>query len=305
MQTCLDNPTYQHITPRLLLRGFGRGTKRDRKIYRFDKTTLQAELTTVDAVGAECGYYDSIIHGAGASGADGVLTQSESDVGQVLSKIKQTSSLANLSEDEKTSLASYVACHIARTPITKADIQGFVTAADPSTPSSTIDFVTQSLFAGYLKGEAWRNLMPPLREKKWVLVETPRSYPFWLSDSWISFFNKEELRKGNGRINCGLKVRGTELICPISSTLSLWLMCPRSSVSDDYLREIMWDGSGRAAQVKATRVNIFRAFQLHGSERFLYAEINNFDWAIRLLSGAPRLQEPCRNLLFPRAKPHG
>src|SRR4029453_17497765 len=61
-------------------------------------------------------------------------------------------------------------------------------------------------------------------DKTWLLFETDAATPFYISDNPVAMQNLVE-RRGPGRGNLGLSVRGIEIYLPISSLMTLGFFC--------------------------------------------------------------------------------
>lgn len=116
-----------------------------------------------------------------------------------------------------------------------------------------------------------RNLYPKIATKKWVLYETTKENPFYISDNPISLYHK------NIKMGLGLSVEGIRIHLPISSTLTLAFMCPSLYSEESYVQQ-------NPINISVANVQFLNSLQVEFSERFLFCEKNNFKLVEEMLA---------------------
>lgn len=190
-------------------------------------------------------------------------------------------------------------------------------ARSTTNPDPTFDEEKASALdlAGHIE-----SFYPHFLYKGWVLYETSRQYPFYISDNPVVMHNQVDHRPYG---NLGLAVPGIEIYFPISSTLCLCLMCPtiatefskayKSLMSMDRvapgkaeatlkhaaLTRSLCEGivTGSVVPLAPDNVTHANSLQVVFSSRFVYCELDSFD----LVANMIREDQGRRSALRPTA----
>jgi hypothetical protein len=102
--------TNQHFVSRLLLRPFETDTFRGRAVWVLDKQTMEIRGRAISSTASEQGFYD-----AEGMSLDGFITKFESDLGDVLTRVRRSSSLADLDDKSQRIVSLGMATQLLRT----------------------------------------------------------------------------------------------------------------------------------------------------------------------------------------------
>lgn len=316
-----DKAKIQHYVPRFILRNFGIG--KIFQVYVFDKQQEKVFTTNIRNTAAEQGFYDLNV--------DGVIYTIEPSLGNIeteASKILQTivimQSLAGLSNENKWKLSEFVAVQLARVNRIRQSISEMNRlleeklrdlGADPTQVKGFDHFSDEDIKAISLDVLVhYHNYVPYIFEKTWVLFETSKSNPFYTSDNPVTLQNMYDF---SPRGNLGLAVKGIEIYLPISSTLTLGMLCPSYKAnlhaiyqSNAFLRSLgipevlppkgtkdcideFMKGIETGAVVSTVKENVvnLNSLQIAYSSRFIYASTDDFDLVRDMIKEDPRLKE--------------
>jgi len=147
------------------------------------------------------------------------------------------------------------------------------------------------------------DLMPHFMNKCWILYSTTQDCPFYISDNPIALFNSNQ---DPLRGTLGLRVAGIEVHLPLSSTLSLGLLCPtiEREIRENYdlarglghpvpmhVRQLVEAFGGNTPYtLDFENVKHLNSLQVFYAERFVFASRDNFDLAREMLKSTPRLK---------------
>ena len=149
---------------------------------------------------------------------------------------------------------------------------------------------------------------PHFENKDWLLFETTRDDPLFISDSPVVLDNEVNHRSYG---NIGLAVKGIQIYVPLSSTLCLALFCPSilEALDQAIVRlEIQLRHRPQPASLKDSRAFLDRAksgapiklepanverlnsLQVKMSHRFVFCEMNSFKLVDRMLDKHPHFK---------------
>lgn len=291
--------TFQHYLPRFILRAFGVGSKRSRRVWRLDKTTLMVERGRVEHFAGEHGFYDSVIHGSGNEGADGSFSEIENQVAPLLRQIVDEDSLAALDTKKRETVLHYIGRHLSRTPLQRDELSKLVEFFGFGEALKNQGASKQDVFAGHAKAGSHASI-DALRSKRWVLLRGMSSRCFVVSDCWLAVdnINKQLTAKGDA-VCVGLAVPGTSLRIPLSPTHSLYLVCPQSILLNSAIQPprgfVVQDSSNL---VYDNWVDAFRISQVCSAYRYVFSREDDFDREIEFLQKNSFYQMPPHNLVF-------
>lgn len=288
-------PKHDHYLPRFILRGFGKGSKRQRKAWCFTKRTDVIEEKFVDDVGAQEGYYDSPIYGIGDDGADSVLKPIENDAAVIFNRIREEESLEPLSDNDRALLLKYVAVHATRNPASKSNVEELLNLFSASGMNIPPKATAHDFFAGHVKSGPHASI-EHLANKQMRLLRASNTTGFVVSDNWIAMAADPTRINPVTRVGrAGLAVPGTELRLPLSKNLCLLLICPESSL----LRiNAYGDLKLNAVDVDDEWVEAFNIAQLCSAHQHVFGASDSWIWATEFLSQDDQYRGPQKNSLF-------
>jgi Protein of unknown function (DUF4238) len=303
----------QHYVPRFLLRNFGNG-KKD-QLWVYDKTTRRSFKSNVKNVAAESRFYDFERAGAQRS-LEPSLANLESRTKPVISKLIATDTLLAVPDEERLTLAAFVATLLTRTKTFREEwaefpkklanalqqkgeelpTEGHIAEVIPELSDNDVKEQTARFVAsspGYFG--------PHIASKFWLLLETSRKHPFMISDNPIA---KQNLMHTNPhRSGLGLSSKGIEIYLPLSETRALGMFCPSliepiksygarlsSCVGDSAAQAILQAvRNGTPLQYRAENVENFNSLQVGYSERYLFSSNGDFSLVDSMLADEPAL----------------
>jgi hypothetical protein len=314
----------QHYVPRFILRNFGTGKKC--RVYVFDKHLEKVFTTNVRNAAAEQGFYELNVEGVIYT-IEPSLSDIEAEASKILQTIIKKKSLAGLSDGNKRKLSEFVAVQFARVNRIRQSIGEMNRLLEEKLRHLGAD-PTQVKGFDYLSGQDikaisldillhYHNYVPHIFEKTWVLFETSKRKPFYISDNPVTLQNMYDF---SPRGNLGLAVKGIEIYLPITSTLTLGMFCPSYKDNlhaiyqnnallrsrgipeivppkgtkawiDEFMKGI--DTGTVVSTVKENVVNL-NYLQVAYSSRFIYASTDDFDLVRHIIKEDPRLKEGMR-----------
>lgn len=224
----------QHTVPRFLLDKFSfeTGGKRGR-LFTFDKLNEKCfEQTVFDATTMNS-FYNFVDHPDSIS-LEPVLGVYEDQAAPLIKKIVEEKSIHWLSEKDKYKLAEFIAVQQSRTNTRLQLIERIASALDtrltqmnPSGEKVETGFGMEgsndrkNIFLDGILSQA--EIISILLEKSWILFETTKENPFFISDNPVTLYNSINM---GVRSNLGIALEGIEIYIPLSSTITLGLICP-------------------------------------------------------------------------------
>jgi hypothetical protein len=300
-----------HYVPQLLLRGFASGKRN--LLYVFDKRTGQTFRSSARDAGCERGFYEPCRDPAVQ--VDEWMKQVETEAGAVIVDIRRRGNLKNLTQADREWVAAFAAVQMVRTKrqlAARNDLSQTLASAlrawgmDPSSIPGFDEFDADQLRTEFLDGiqSLSHKLFPHLADKSIVLFVSDRKNPCWISDHPVVRHNS--LNPGDGiRGTLGVANTGVEIYLPISSQFVLGFLCtsieeyflnarrlfPPASVAAPVEEMLNGISAGEAIRTEAVNVAFFNSLQVVQSERYLFAEDNDFELAMRMLRDNPQFRE--------------
>ena len=315
----MSNPKIQHTVPRFILNNFCNPKKQ--KIFVFDKHTQRTFETNVKNIASEKGFYDFELKGQKLTLEPG-LANLESKSSKIIDRVVSTKTLSNLTDEEKVTLAYFIATQFNRTSavrlryktmneVLKQKIIEF--GFDPQNTQgyselseNDIKLLTNRMI---LRGD----FLPHFLSKVWMLFETTDNRPYYISDNPIVLQNMNDLRPYG---NLGLACKGIEIYFPLSRSLTLAMLCKShektlkdtyenyltiKSVKPELLAENKYDPeillryvdslkTGKALKVVSDNVINLNSLQVTFSSRFVYSSHNGFDLVREMLNDQPKFK---------------
>lgn len=326
----------QHTVPRFLLEHFGSSGKKKKhrkQLFAFDKQSGRVFATNVNDATVRNTFYNFDNHPDNLS-LEPMLCEYEGRAASVITKILQNKSLSFLSQVEKYDLAMFTAIQQMRTHNQHEQIKHishsfkkkllemglFDQWVDefPLSPDTEFEDVLQIIAgdASEAKGMFLEMLSDQhteadiLMQKDWHLLETTLNAPFYISDNPVSLFNGIS---HPGRGNLGLALEGIEIYLPLSSTITLAMICPslgekvrqeRAMIQHCIVNNIRINGhnlfdelkrvnellEGDVIRVDAARVEHLNWLQTWRAEQYIYCQTDNFDLVRKILTESPVLK---------------
>ncbi|MBI3899920.1 MAG: DUF4238 domain-containing protein [Gammaproteobacteria bacterium] len=273
-------------------------------------------------VAAERGMYDFEFMGVPVTMEPG-LAELESKAANVIKRIVEEERLHHDDQNERTTLACFLAVQMVRTRavyVTQQDwmkrLEKWLRAegapeeffkADPHV--GTGENAEKVLLARMIHS-ASSDFAPALAEKDWVLLKTDLNTPYLIGDHPLAMFNHID---HSPRGNLGIKVQGIELYFPLNPTLALGMWCPSiqqtllegfkkldglSESAPEAVAPYMqaWeDGiqiveairSGSTLPSRPDNITHFNSLQIATSERFLFSCNGDFALAEQMIRDNP------------------
>ncbi|KKN08125.1 hypothetical protein LCGC14_1060000 [marine sediment metagenome] len=161
------------------------------------------------------------------------LAEIEGMCNPIIKKILKTKTLIGLTQEDYLILSAYIHAQFSRTYMMRKGIKDMsdqieehiigmgldpkqVSNFNPLTDNEVKEMSYDFLFNPQVAFSIWPN-------KKWILLEAPDDYSFWIGDNPVVWSNSVDMGPYG---NLGLAVFGVELYMPLSPKYSLLLMCP-------------------------------------------------------------------------------
>lgn len=333
MQT---NVVRQHTVPRFLLEHFGSSGKKKKhrkQLFAFDKESGRVFATNVNDATVRNTFYNVDNHPEHLS-LEPMLCQYEGRAASVINKILEKKSLSILNKVERRELAMFTAIQQMRTHNQYEQIKHISHSFKKKllemglfdqwvdefslSPDTELKDVLQ-IIAGdesEAKGMFLEMLSDQhteanvLMQKDWHLLETTLDAPFYISDNPVSLFNGIS---HPGRGNLGLALEGIEIYLPLSSTITLAMICPslgekvrqeRAFIQHciannkrikghnlfDELERLNELLEGDVIGADAARVEHLNWLQTGRAEQYIYCQTDNFDLVREILIESPVLK---------------
>jgi len=326
----------QHTVPRFLLENFGSSGKKKKhrkQLFAFDKQSGRVFATNVNDATVRNTFYNFDNHPENLS-LESMLCQYEGRAASVITKILQKKCLNILSQAEKHDLAMFTAIQQMRTHNQHEQIKHISHSFKKKllemglldqlvdefslSPDTELEDVLQIIAgdASEAKGIFLEMLSDQhmeadiLMQKDWHLLETTLNAPFYISDNPVSLFNGIS---HPGRGNLGLALEGIEIYLPLSSTITLAMICPslgekvrqdRAIIQHCIVNNIRINGrdlfedlkcvnellEGDVIRADAARVEHLNWLQTWRAEHYIYCQTDNFDLVRKLLTESPLLK---------------
>jgi hypothetical protein len=299
------------------LRNFAAGTKKKKKaqVHVFDKRSGIHSLERIKEVAAQPGFYD-LPHSDSVS-ADPALTNLENRVAPIIARIVKENSIAQVTANERVAVAGFCSAQMLRVPKWREHSQSInhiarevviESGGDPE--AAGISELTEDQVRAH--GVLWLRhvpeFLPYFLDKDWVLLQARAPASLYISDNPITLFNAKDFGFYG---NLGLTCLGIEIYLPLSSRLTLAMLCPshraereailakvpsgvkltprqQEAVSDS-TRFLSAGTSGMPFAISPANVDRLNDLQVRYSARFVYSAEANFDLVRTMLHDHPEL----------------
>ncbi|MGO2019070.1 DUF4238 domain-containing protein [Psychrobacter sp.] len=227
----------QHTVPRFLLDKFSfeTGGKRNR-LFTFDKLNEKRFEQTVFNATTMNSFYNFVDHPDSIS-LEPVLGIYEDQAAPLIKKIVEEQNIHWLSEKNMYIIAEFIAVQQSRTNTRLQLIERIASTLDarltqmnPSGEKVETGFGAEgssdrkNVFLDGIVSQA--EVISILLKKSWILFETTKENPFFISDNPVTLYNSINMGLYG---NLGITLEGIEIYIPLSSTITLGLICPSIS----------------------------------------------------------------------------
>lgn len=267
----------QHTVPRFLLDYFGHGkNKKKRRVFTYDKLNGRTYQQSVYDATTRNTFYN-IEGDLKKASLEPILSNIEAEAATAIKKIINDKSLANLTIMEKEKISTFVVVQQARTYQSLQSLESIMDSlADKvrAMGANPKDVKQLPNDQNDLKNAFLKTILdsvehvPLILNKSWLLYETTKEMPFYISDNPVTLHNNIDMGIYG---NIGLSVKGIQIYLPLSSTLTLAFTC--NSIQNDAIQvrenfKIM-DRSFLAANFTMKQVkdsfNLARAYESRNS----------------------------------------
>lgn len=320
-------PKLQHYVPQFLLKNFC--SEGERKIFVFDKEREETFSTNIKNVAGEKGFYDIEVDDVVLSVEPG-LSKLESSAAEIVAKIVSTQSLKTLTKKERYQLALFAALQFTRVKQVRIRYKQIdetiksvieVKGQDPSNVDGYCPFDDAAIKHSSITNlaESVKEFAPYFLDKAWLLFKATTTVKHYISDNPVTLHNQHDYRPYG---NLGLAVKGIEIYLPLSSELSLGMICQTHAekirqdwsqylaakkrskrpetleIGESEIRRLqgLKQGleTGRAILSIEENVIFKNSLQVMQSSRFVYSVDGNFDLVRQILIERPQFKEPPR-----------
>lgn len=310
----------QHTVPKFLLQNFT--TDKKHRIWVFDKHTGARFRTNRKNVAAERGFYDLASEDSGIS-VEPALAQIENRCAPLIADIVKRKSLAIIGDESRAALSIFFAVLMVRTKehrlrfdhlgqLVKERLRG-QRASEEFLQGFDSDAEALKVFGLRSLVRQVPEMVPYFLNKDWALFEAPSNGAMYISDNPVTLQNEVDHGPYG---NLGLAVRGIEIHIPLSSTLTIGLLCPtltepfRRAAENFRLLDRLSPGtadqvlhnprfarefcagleSGNAIPLVAENLVRLNSLQVTFSSRFVYCEHDDFFLVERMLREHPEMK---------------
>lgn len=307
----------QHTVPRFLLANFGIGKSASKKrLFTFDKSSESCFQQSVKDATTRKRFYNIENHPEKAS-LEPFLAIYENKAAPILKKLIKKKNLSILNDDDRYKLAIFIAFQRARSYGELMRFNQIISAmyGKKFAMGATLQEIEKNL--GSPESSEIKNaflktilLQEPaidnLLHKDWILYESDKNDPFYISDNPVSLHNNEDFGSYG---NLGLSCRGIQIHLPISPTLTLALTCPSISekiisakekvihlqkYNPQLLKSIKKPfelieyaksyESGIPLKQSSSHVRFLNSLQVEFSEQFVFCQSDSFDLAREMIN---------------------
>jgi hypothetical protein len=319
----------QHTVPRFLLDHFGFGKKnKKRRLFTFDKQNEREFQQSVFDATTRNTFYNINDHPEKAS-LEPILGIYETKAAPIIKKIITANNISCLSEDEQIIIATFTAIQRARSFGELQRINHAISAlsgklegmgASPEQIEKELGSEESSerktLFLKMILDQ--NDVITHIMNKSWILYETDKTNPFYISDNPITLHNDIDMGFYG---NLGIGLKGIQIHLPLSTTLTLAFTCPsiaeraikskrqveQMSVMNPQMLHMLKSPSelvtygeayetGAPMRQTADNVRFLNSLQVTFSELYVFSEKSNFSLVKEMVANnesyktGPRMQ---------------
>jgi hypothetical protein len=307
-------PKTNHYVPQFLLKNFSIAGN-EKQIWVYDKLKENKFKTNIKNVACENHFYNFNIQNVIVS-IEPVLSNFETKASMAINKITEQKNLSCLSEEDRIVLSYFFSLQFVRTKQHRIFYEELLRSMKQKIKALGYDSEKMEEFkhtdTDYAKRFGIKSIMkckkfvPYFFHKSWLLFESPKQLPIYISDNPIALQNIYDFSPYG---NLGLGVKGIEIYCPLTSQLTLAMYClsfeeevkktlnqfkmlssmaPHftHSISEPiYLKKIARClKSGEATNFDSEMVLNQNSLQVSFSSRFVYSSTDDFSVVERMLN---------------------
>jgi hypothetical protein len=266
------------------------GQGRD-SVFRYDKISGVTRLKNIARVAGAGNFYE--IKGVLAlGGIEGYLGTLESSFGPVRDKVLAAKDVVGLTEDERRTVAYFVATQFVRTQEIRTGVRDMIASIKDSLAGeklsdklrkqieeAQVELKIRDVHLSLLESIPW--IAGTLMERKWIVIMNETEMPFWTSDHPVNLRNEIE---PPGVESLGIGLPEIQVYLPMSPTLSL-VIC-------DY-RYYIYEPDKLVTR-DMNNIVFQNDWQLRQSTQFLFSNKDDFSVARRITENVPEIADPAR-----------
>jgi hypothetical protein len=302
-------PNNDHYVPQFLLRRF---CDADGRLHVYDKWNDRKFVSSTRNVASEKGFYDLQFDGEMVS-LEPLLCKIEEMALGALNSVVDRKSLSSLDRNDRENIAFFLGVQMLRTRAQReAMIQmdaglrdalfnkGFDEASLQDGFSQTADELKAASISNIRLA---KDFAPHFLSKDWFLNEPEPGTRFYISDNPVVRRNYYPPSPFQG--NNGIASEGIQIYMPLSSELTLCLLCPtliapfreRQRELDVRIPLLHAIDTGTSFVIPAESVTYCNSLQVAQSERFVFSPDGEFSLLQEMLASNPDLRKPARMIV--------
>ncbi len=221
----------QHYVPQFLLKNFSVGKKP--QLWIFDKKTGKKFKANIKNIASEKKFYDFPFTNDVELTIEPGLAEVETAAAKLIKKIIKNEGIAHLEDSDRMFLSRFLALQFTRTKEHRLRFKDIAEKISeemqnrgwkPEKTGRYKELTDNDLKIHGIKSVIdSHRLAPHFYAKIWLMFQTSKKYPFYISDNPIAMQNMNDYPFYG---NIGLSVKGIEIYFPLSKTLTLALYCP-------------------------------------------------------------------------------
>lgn len=318
----MNRPILQHYVPRFLLREFADESSGNVSVY--DKHEMRSFTAKPTRIGAQKEFYDLEISESVILSVEEGLSDLEGEASRIISKIRKEESLANITREEKALLSYFIAVQSYRVPHMRdrlvhmsqqieERLEGM--GIDPERVENweSLDRDGAKELTIRMMEENAQEIAPYIFDKSWLLQRTSPDQPFYISDNPVALHNDRD----HGPFgNIGFGVAGIQIHFPLSSMLSLFIVCPSHEETIKQGENKVWDlitsspgssrllwshitrfselgealDTGRPVELERPNVVHHNSLQVRNAGRWIFASRDEFDLVEEMINSNESFQ---------------
>lgn len=307
----------QHTVPRFLLDKFGFGKKgKKKKLFTFDKLNDRVFQQSVFDATTRNSFYN-IENQFKQISLESMLGLYEEQAAPLIKRIVEEHSIKWLSEKDKYKISEFIAVQQSRTYAQFQMLEQVFSDINDRLSKMNVPTEELELELGS-EGSSLRKkfflktiidqdeIVEHLMLKSWILYETVVQNPFYISDNPVALHNdiKEEFSS-----NLGIAVEGIQIHLPLSSVLTLALVCPLISkdaleakhtsnnvkITSPHSLQVIQNSKfiiklaeafegGTPLCISKDNLDFLNSLQIGNAEQYIFCEKNSFALARKMVS---------------------
>ncbi|HXT33988.1 MAG TPA: DUF4238 domain-containing protein [Chloroflexota bacterium] len=279
----------QHTVPQFYLRRFASNQARNPSkltIWCLDKVTGQERQQKIRNVGYENKFYNHVRADGVSVSIEDTLAEIEGRFAPAVEAICNDVSIPAI-ERHQVTLAHFVASQMLRTTIFRQQVHDITALANDvftregSPAPFNPDANDYAAFQNEFLLKQTHTMARHLCNLKWALMPNPTKDPYWTSDHPVFRHNQN---RDHFAATQGIASPGVEIYLPLSPWLALMMFDPAEPRLPQY----------SVLPAIPTNVVFVNEYQTTNSQRFIYASMNGFHLARRILAETPEIGNPMR-----------